>query len=200
MQGTHCEVPNERTISDDVRMMLLVKAGHAEQMEVLVERHRRRLIQHLKRMVRNADIAEELAQDVFLSVFQARERYEPTAEFTTWLFRIATNRALKWIRRQRLAGRESLETAHPVPVYQWSLERTQNPERLHMEREARGRVHKAIHALPPRQRDAVLLHKFEGYDYNEVAERLGCSVSAVKSILFRTYLSLRLRLPESELQ
>src|SRR6202051_1895010 len=85
----------------DTRLMLGVKQGEGMGMDLLLQRHRGPVIQFLYRMVRNRAIAEELAQNVFLRVYRSRTTYEPTAKFTSWLFRIATHVALNWLRDRR---------------------------------------------------------------------------------------------------
>src|SRR3954462_4768764 len=85
----------------DTRLMLGVKRGEDPCMDLLLQRHRGPVIQFLYRMVRNRAIAEELAQNVFLRVYRSRTTYEPTAKFTSWLFRIATHVALNWLRDRR---------------------------------------------------------------------------------------------------
>src|SRR6478672_5499900 len=93
----------------DTRLMLGVKQGETLCMDLLLQRHRGPVIQFLYRMVRNRAIAEELAQNVFMRVYRSRTTYEPTAKFTSWLFRIATHVALNWIRDGRKErGQESL--------------------------------------------------------------------------------------------
>lgn len=176
--------------SDDVRRMLLLQSGELEQMEVLVTRHRTKLIQFLKRMTGSIHVAEDLAQDVLLSVFLARANYQPAAEFTTWLFCIATNRARKWARRHALT-QESLDTLHPRQTRAFASSTVQDPEHALLNRECSQQIEKALASLPERQRRAVRLAKFEGCEYTEIAARMGCSVSAVKSILFRTHTTLR---------
>jgi RNA polymerase sigma-70 factor (ECF subfamily) len=93
--------------------MLDVKAGDEASFELLLQRYRTPLVNFLHRMVRDAALAEDLAQEVFLRVYCARRRYEPGAKFTTWLFRIATNLALNAIRDGRHRKAElSLKTAN----------------------------------------------------------------------------------------
>src|ERR1700685_1085467 len=95
----------------DTRLMLGVKQGEGTCMDLLLQRHRGPVIQFLYRMVRNRAIAEELAQNVFLRVYRSRTTYEPTAKFTSWLFRIATHLALNHIRDGKHEKRqESLDT------------------------------------------------------------------------------------------
>src|SRR5207253_11362046 len=90
----------------DVQLMLDVQAGDEQSFALLLHRYRSPLVNFLYRMVRNREQAEDLAQEVFLRVYRAREDYVPSAKFTTWLFRIATNRALNAERHTRYEGTE----------------------------------------------------------------------------------------------
>src|SRR5438552_18622919 len=92
---------NAQVLELDTRLMLGVKSSEEPCMALLLQRHRGPVIQFLYRMVRNRAIAEELAQNVFLRVYRSRTTYEPTAKFTSWLFRIATHVALNWLRDRR---------------------------------------------------------------------------------------------------
>src|SRR5579872_2511386 len=96
----------EFTADPDALLMLRVRAGDAPSFEFLLQRHRSGVVNHLYRMIHNRAVAEELAQDVFIRVYRSRERYEPSAKFTTWLFRITTNVALNWRRDTRRQSAE----------------------------------------------------------------------------------------------
>src|ERR1700730_11046037 len=85
----------------DVQLMLDVKAGDEASFDLLLRKYRLPLVNFLFRMVRDAATAEDLAQEVFLRVYRARKQYSPSAKFTTWLFRIATNLALNSVRDNR---------------------------------------------------------------------------------------------------
>src|SRR5579859_5002663 len=85
----------------DAELMLRVKSGDGESFRILLEKHRNPVIHFVYRIVQDRAVAEELAQEVFLRVYKSRGNYEPTAKFTTWLFRIATHLALNWIRDER---------------------------------------------------------------------------------------------------
>jgi RNA polymerase sigma-70 factor (ECF subfamily) len=144
-------------------------------------------------------VAEELAQEVFLRVYLSRGNYQPTARFTTWLYRIANNRALNWIRdHSDETRRESLDSTPLRGMRrQFADEKATIAERLldrESETEFQATIRHAILALPERQRAAVLMHKYEGLEYTQIAEVLGCNVSTVKSILWRAYTTLRTRL------
>src|SRR3989475_13071999 len=97
----------------DVQLMLDVKAGDEQSFALLLHRYRRPLVNFLYRMVRNREQAEDLAQEVFLRVYRAREDYVPSAKFTTWLFRIATNLALNSVRDNRY---QRMEISLDAPV------------------------------------------------------------------------------------
>src|SRR5271167_629849 len=91
----------------DVQLMLDVKAGDEASFELLLRRYRTPLVNFLYRMVRDTAMAEDLAQEVFLRVYRAREQYAPSAKFTTWMFRIATNLALNSVRDNRYRKMET---------------------------------------------------------------------------------------------
>jgi RNA polymerase sigma-70 factor (ECF subfamily) len=180
-------------VEPDTELMLRVKEGDAVSFNLLLERHRRPVIQFLFRMVQNQAIAEELAQEAFLRVYRARSTYEPTAKFTTWLFRIALHLALNALRDRRgEKGKESLDDE--------SEERREVADRrpsIEQDLIHRGKleeVRRAIQGLPEKQRAAVLMHKYQEMEYSQIARVLNCSESAVKSLLFRAYETLRARL------
>src|SRR6202011_1269375 len=100
------------SLERDAELMLRVREGDESSFAALLDRHRSPVIHFLNRMVQDQAVSEELAQEVFLRVFRSRETYEPTAKFTTWLFRIATHMALNWIRDHKKERRqESLDQA-----------------------------------------------------------------------------------------
>jgi len=183
----------------DVQLMLDVKAGDELSFEVLLRKYRTPVINFLYRMVRDSAIAEDLAQEVFLRVYRARQEYAPSAKFTTWMFRIATNLALNALRDNR---HRLLEISMDQPVEtneseQPALEVADSTPTAEQQLVARTRtelIRNAINVLPEKQRAAVLLHKYQELDYGEIAKILGCSESALKSLLFRAYETLRVQL------
>jgi RNA polymerase sigma-70 factor, ECF subfamily len=179
----------------DVELMLRVKDGDSASFGLLLEKHRAPVVHFLYRMVQEHPVAEELAQEVFLRVYRSRESYEPTAKFTTWLFRIATHLALNWLRDGRNErGQERLDDSSPdLPARQIS-DRAPSVEQRMVYQVKLREVRRAVAGLPEKQRAAVLMHKYEELDYAQIATVLGCSESAVKSLLFRAYESLRARL------
>ena len=179
--------------------MLDVKAGDSASFELLLQKYRTPLVNFLYRMVRDRAVAEDLAQEVFLRVYRARKRYAPNAKFTTWLFRIATNLALNALRDSRSRQREvsldqrgdSGESGQPALEIP---DRQPGADELLVARDRSEMIRRAIHALPEKQRAAVLLHKYHELDYDAIARILSCSESALKSLLFRAYETLRVQL------
>ena len=176
--------------------MLRVRDGDEDSFRVLLDKHRNSLVHFLYRMVQEQPVSEELAQEVFLRIYRSRASYEPTARFTTWMFRIATHLALNWLRdakhersQERLdEDRSSGMPARELPDRKLSVEQR-------MVYQARlQEVRDAIATLPEKQRAAVLMHKYEEMEYSQIANVLECSESAVKSLLFRAYETLRARL------
>jgi RNA polymerase sigma-70 factor (ECF subfamily) len=186
----------EAMTRSDVQLMLDVKAGDEASFNLLLQKYRTPLVNFLYRMVRNTATAEDLAQEVFLRVYRARKQYSPSAKFTTWLFRIATNLALNSLRDNRY---RQMDVSIDAPVeedatpLQLPARELRIDERM-IERDRSEFIRRAIAALPEKQRVAVLLHKYEEMDYGEIAKILECSESALKSLLFRAYETLRVQL------
>jgi RNA polymerase sigma-70 factor, ECF subfamily len=179
----------------DAELMLRVKDGDGASFAILLEKHRSPVIHFLYRMVQNQAVAEELAQEVFLRVYRSRSTYEPTAKFTTWLFRIATHLALNSLRdgkNERTQERLD-EHTEDMPVRQLPDSKP-SVEQAMVYQAKFAEVRQAIAALPEKQRAAVLMHKYEEMEYSQIARVLNCTESAVKSLLFRAYESLRARL------
>ena len=182
-------------LEPDAELMLRVKEGDSSSFERLLGKYRSPVIGYLYRMVQDQGVAEELAQEVFLRVYRARSTYEPAAKFTTWLFRIATHLALNSLRDRRgERGRLSLDEVNgDAPPIQL-VERRSNREQELVAEAHLLEIRQAVAALPEKQRAAVLMHKYQEMDYAQIGAVLGCSTSAVKSLLFRAYETLRTRL------
>ncbi len=183
------------TLDCDAELMLRVKEGDSPSFALLLEKHRSPVIHFLFRMVQDYPVSEELAQEVFLRVYRSRASYEPTAKFTTWLFRIATHLALNWLRdgRHERSQERLDEGAGELPARQ-VCDREPNVEQRLVNNARLEEVRRAVALLPDKQRAAVLMHKYEEMEYSQIARVLGCSESAVKSLLFRAYETLRARL------
>jgi len=185
----------DRQLERDAELMLRLREGDESSFVVLLEQHRGSVIHFLYRMVQNQAVAEELAQEVFMRVYRFRGSYEPTAKFTTWLFRIATHLGLNWIRDGRHEKlQDSLDQEMAEGATRQVADRTRTVEQELVYQAKLREVRQAIEGLPAKQRAAVMMHKYEELEYSQIANVLCCSESAVKSLLFRAYESLRMRL------
>jgi RNA polymerase sigma-70 factor, ECF subfamily len=185
------------TATTDILLMMRAREGDRDGFDELVQRHRTDLIGYLYRVVFNYAIAEELAQEAFLRAYRSRARYEPTAKFTTWLYRIGTRLAWNWLRdNRRTLHHESIEQERedhrPLQI--------PDPQPLADSRMVQAdrarRVQRALARLPERQRSAVVMLRYNGLSYGEIAEALGTSTQSVKALLFRAHATLRERLLE----
>ena len=191
--------PSSEGLSD-AQIMLRVKAGDESAFEYLVQKYRRPMLSFMYRMAHNTAVAEDLAQEVFLRVYRSREKYEASAKFSTWLYRIASN----------LAVNHARDTRHQRPENTVSLDEPDQESGLTMDvaddsltaeesivrRERLAAIRERVQALPERQRIAVVMHKYQQMDYRQIAEVLKLSESAIKSLLFRAYETLRVQLKE----
>jgi RNA polymerase sigma-70 factor (ECF subfamily) len=181
----------------DSQLMLRVKEGDEPSFALLLQRFRVPVYQFLNRMVQSPAVAEELAQEVFLRVYRARATYEPSAKFTTWLYRISTHLALNYLRdsrkeRDHVRLDDTLEIGSPIQV----ASSGSTIEETLVEDDRVQRIRRAVGELPEKQRVAVLMHKYQEMNYRQIAELLDTSESAVKSLLFRAYESLRVKLAD----
>jgi RNA polymerase sigma-70 factor (ECF subfamily) len=182
-------------LETDAQLMLRVKRGEDVYLGALLSAYRAPVIRYLYRMVQDQSAAEELAQDVFLRVYKARASYEATAKFSSWLYRIATNLALNWLRHSRHERNyESLDAVLPHRPQLQIEDRRPTIDRVILDQDRLNEIRNAIAELPARQRAVVLMHKYEEMDYAEIARALNCTVPTVKSLLFRAYSALRTRL------
>jgi RNA polymerase sigma-70 factor (ECF subfamily) len=180
----------------DAQLMLRVRDGDEDSFRVLLDKHRNPLVHFLYRMVQEQAVSEELAQEVFLRIYRSRATYEPTARFTTWMFRIATHLALNWLRdekNERAQERLDEDRGGDLPARELP-DRVPSVEQRMVYNARLQEVRDAIALLPEKQRAAVLMHKYQEMEYSQIAGVLECSESAVKSLLFRAYETLRARL------
>lgn len=183
--------------SDEVLVELALE-GDRTAFEELVRRHQRGVVNYLYRLTGSRDAAMDLAQDVFLRVYQALSSFDPDYRFTTWLYRIAGNCAMDALRRRRLLT-TPLEAvgADAVPGPDRSLAaRDPSPHdtlRLH---ELEARLERAIAALPARYRQLLLLRHQHHCRYDEIARILRLPIGTVKNRIFRAREILRVELAD----
>jgi RNA polymerase sigma-70 factor (ECF subfamily) len=177
--------------------MFRIAKGDGHAFEILVERHQASLLNLIYRFVGDRTKSQDLSQEVFLRVWQAARDYKPKAKFTTWLYRIAANLCLnelkasrrkKWLQFFRVdtdeqkAGENDLSDSSP------------SPEDLLLSRERSREIANALQSLPENQRMALILKRYDDLSYEEIAQILNCSVSAVESLLVRAKRNLQEKL------
>ena len=178
---------------DDVELMRLAGGGDERAFEDLVERHQNLVIGTVAKMLGGVEGAEDIAQQVFVRVWQSAPRYRPEAKFTTWLLTIVRNLVFNESRRRRRGFFQPFENDDgSVPDFRDTTSRDAAAQLE--ERELGEAVDAAIATLPEAQRLAIILRRFEGMPYEDIAGVLKISVPAVKSLLFRAREELRQRL------
>jgi RNA polymerase sigma-70 factor (ECF subfamily) len=185
--------PPARTPEDaeDIRLMGLASAGDIAAFEQIVERHQRMVVGTVGRMLGTNSDAEDIAQQVFVRVWKNLKRYEPRAKFTTWLLKITRNLVFNELRRRSRHPAVPLQSETDEEERPLKDERAVSPDASLLEHELQEAVDAAIAQLPESQRMAVILRRYEELSYDEIAEALDQSVSAVKSLLFRARTELR---------
>ena len=184
----------------DVQRMLRVRDDDEAAFGELVEAYQNRLIGIFTHVLHDSSAAEDLAQEAFLRVYRARHRYQPTAKFATWLFRIAnnlaTNRLRSLSRRKEVSmkGSDSGQQSLPNPAQLAAEKSALMPTRQLDNQEMREVVRQSLDTLNDRQRIALLLNKFEHMSYADIAASMDLSVQAVKSLLTRARENLRIQL------
>jgi RNA polymerase sigma-70 factor (ECF subfamily) len=198
--GVHLAAPVSYEAMTDADVMLRVKDGDDAAYEYLVTKFRRRMLSFMYRMVRNTSVTEELVQEVFLRVYRSRATYNAEAKFSTWLYRIATNLAVNQARDTKYEKSElavHLDEADSETGRMPDLaDGSPTAEQVLLRRERLAAIRQHVQDLPERQRLAVLMHKYQGMDYRQIAEVLKLSESATKSLLFRAYETLREKLKD----
>jgi RNA polymerase sigma-70 factor (ECF subfamily) len=182
--------------AQDLAWMEQVKKGDTEAFRLLIEAHQYRVVGTIAKMLGDEMDAEDLAQQVFIRVWRSAPRYEPTAKFTTWLFKITRNLVFNELRRRRRHGAQSLDTDpddEHLPI-QAADQSSKAPDTAMLDAEMQEAIQAAIDQLPEMQRMAIILRRYDEFSYEEIAEILNLSVPAVKSVLFRARTELREKL------
>lgn len=180
----------------EVRWMEGIARGDEEAFRKLVDRYERQILNLAYRYCGDAQESRDLAQEIFLKVFLNAGRWKPRARFSTWLFRVAVNHCLNYTRRR---AREPVVMAKPDPALSEAAGQSctaiptvsgGSPQES-AERQRAARVRQAVLSLPPRQRLALILHRYHGFSYREIADHMECSLGAVESLLVRAMDRLR---------
>ena len=173
----------------DAALMLQVKQGDTDAFAQLVDKYKQPVINLVHRLLRDPIEAEDIAQNVFVQVYKSAERYKVSAKFSTWLFTIARNLCLNEIRRRSRHPAESMDAPHPEhedqPLHQFEDKKTFTPPESMLHGELKIKIEEALAELPENQRTAIVLCRQDELSYEEIAEVLGCSLSATKSLIHR---------------
>jgi len=174
----------------DEDLMLRFKDGDQNAFNVLARRWEKPLLNLCYRFLQDIEKAKDVRQEVFLRVYKAAKRYKPSAKFSTWVYRIATNRCLDELRNEKRRNEIALETPYQDKAGRmWLLEETLAdkstlPDKIAERNEIAQIVRQAIAQLPDQQRAVVIMRHYEGLKFKEIAEIMGCPESTVKSRMF----------------
>jgi RNA polymerase sigma-70 factor (ECF subfamily) len=183
------------SLDDDAALMQQVARGDRAAFARLFDRHQAAVVRFCARSVGDAAVAEELAQDIFVKVYRSAARYQPTARFTTFLFRVAANTCLNELRRPaRRAERVAVADEDEGPSLQDATPGGATPLEALEAREVEAALRQALAAMTDRERAAFSLCRFEGLAYREVAEVLEATEAAVKSLIHRATVRVVLHL------
>jgi RNA polymerase sigma-70 factor (ECF subfamily) len=181
--------------ASDVALMLRVRDGDLEAFETLVTRHQHSVVGTAAKMLGGTADAEDIGQQVFVRVWKHAARYQPSAKFTTWLMTITRNLVFNELRRRRRSQQVFMDADEGDTIrHQFVDEQAAAPSEEMLDSELHEAIDAAIAGLPEAQRLAIVLRRYEGMPYEEIAEVLKTSVPAVKSILFRARAELKARL------
>jgi len=173
----------------DAALMLRVSQGDTHAFAELVEKYKQPVINVAARMLRDPVEAEDLAQNVFVQVYKSADRYRVASKFSTWLFTIVRNLCLNEIRRRSRHPADSMDAQHPEqedqPLQQFEDKATFSPPETLLHGELEKKIEEALAELPENQRTAIVLCRQDELSYEEIAEVLGCSLSATKSLIHR---------------
>ncbi len=187
--------PHEPSAASDIELMTCVGNGDESAFRTLLERHTDRVRGTIYKMLPYGSETDDLAQEVFLRVWKAAPRYQPSAKFTTWLMTITRNVVFNESRKKGRAAFVPVDSDQPsAEVRNLSQPIRERPDRVLQSEDVQKAVDLALRELPEKQRLAIVLHRYEGMPHEEVAKVLGTSVPSVKSLIFRGRESLRISL------
>jgi len=178
-------------------LMARIAKGDDDAFEILVNRHQTSVLNLIYRFIGDRTQAKDLAQEVFLRVWQAARGYEPKAKFTTWLYRITANlcfNELKSSRRKKWFQFLRSDSDREIHGEEDFSDGSPSPEDVLLAKEQSHQITKALQSLPDNQRMALVLKRYDDLSYAEIAQIIGCSVSAVESLLVRAKRTLQEKL------
>lgn len=184
----------------DAELLKAIARKDTAAFKVFMSRYQDRVYRTVYRFIGDSESSRDLVQDIFIKVYRASASYAPDAGLFTWLYRITANHCINFLQKQK---RDPLYKAEEQPVQTLSSAhnsgQSASPENNLVRQERTVMVRRAIDSLPQRQKMAITLLRFEGLSYHEISEILGCSVSAVESLIFRGMEALKKLLSEEQL-
>jgi RNA polymerase sigma-70 factor (ECF subfamily) len=156
-----------------------ISAGNESAFEELVQRHQVKVLNLIYYFLNDRWEAEDVAQEVFLKVWENAPKFKGKSKFSTWLYRIVINSCLNYQRSRKKDHSDCLNNP------EFSGNPQSNPHQIMEKKEREIIVNQAIRLLPPKQRMALILSRFEGYSYAEIAKLMNVSISSTESLLFR---------------
>ncbi len=186
-------------LDEDIRLMLRFQDGEESCFEQLVERHKNRVFNLAYRFLGNHEEAEDLAQEIFMKIYRAKNTYIPKAKFTTWLYVICKNTCLKKLGKKRpeiVSLHERIELEEGTVTHQIADAHIPSPSAATLNNEQTLLVKEAIDSLPTNQKMAVILYRYDQLSYEEIAKVMCCSIKAVKSLLHRAKINLKEKLAD----
>jgi len=178
-------------------LMARIAKGDEDAFEILVNRHQTSVLNLIYRFIGDRTQAKDLAQEVFLRVWQAAKSYKPEAKFTTWIYRITVNLCLNELRsarRRRWLSFHPSDEGSANTIEETLSDGSPSPEDILLVKERGRQISEALQNLPANQRMALILKRYDDLSYQEIAKILNCSVSAVESLLVRVKRTLQEKL------
>jgi len=179
---------NEQKIINEPESVVPEPASYTPNFDDLVRCHQTMVINLCARFLNNRQDAIDAAQDIFIKVYYALDEFKPEAQFSTWLYRISVNHCLNFLRSRKRKALFSLFTGQQGSYRNDLLlleDQANNPEKELLDKEKFTAVNRAIAALPDNYRTVIILHRFKGLAYQQIADVLGVSVATVESRLHR---------------
>lgn len=181
----------------DEALLVALSEGRGHALDVLVMRYASRVQSYLRHVTGDGALAEDLAQDVFLTVYRHGADPEPIRHFRVWLFRVARNAAFDHLRNRKTNARAMERLKHRFrALLRREQEVPSTPERSLLESELSDALERALTELPDEQRDVFLLREREGLSYEDIATIAGCKVKTVSTRLHRARVQLRMLLAD----
>lgn len=180
--------PDQQPGPDDARLVIRSLQGEHEAFGQLIDRHASVIVNLAYRMVGNRAEAEDLAQEAFLTAFKALSTFRADAQFSTWLYRIASNKCKDWLRVKRPGmGQQDVDIDETLDMH---VAEEQTPERLLSQQQVGRELEQAIQRLPPLYREAFVMKHVEGMSYEEMEAVLGVNSDALKMRVYKGRLQL----------